>query len=127
MSVSNVETLRPTDHVVDTAERIRDEYVPEWEAERKILNRPPTLAENFAEDLAKEVLRLRDVHAGLNIVSVGGAAFPVKPTDDLKLKLWDAINAYVAACKGDSSNATISVDRMCAVRGVEKVIAEIRK
>ena len=36
--------------------------------------------------------------------------------------LWDAINEYVQACGGDTSNATVSNKRMGAVVKVNRVV-----
>lgn len=43
--------------------------------------------------------------------------------DEVKVKIWDAINEYVATCGGDTSNTTISTARMDAVASVERAIS----
>lgn len=40
-------------------------------------------------------------------------------------ELWDAINQYVAACGGDTSERTVSAERMDAVAAVERAITAL--
>ena len=43
---------------------------------------------------------------------------------DLKVRLWDAINAYAVACGGDTGPATVGDRRMDAVVAVERVLED---
>lgn len=46
--------------------------------------------------------------------------------DYQKVELWDAINKYTESCGGDTSNKTISEDRMNSVVEIERIIQKIR-
>jgi hypothetical protein len=45
--------------------------------------------------------------------------------DETRVALWDAINQYVIACGGDTSDKTVSSPRMDAVVAIKNVLRQI--
>lgn len=46
--------------------------------------------------------------------------------EEYKVDLWNAINKYTESCGGDTSNRTISDNRMNAVVDIERIVHKIR-
>jgi hypothetical protein len=73
-------------------------------------------------DLAGLVLRCWASGVDLTFLGTGPGGGDVAASS-CDPAVWDAINEYVAACGGDTGNATVGNRRMDAVVGVERAIA----